>query len=453
MCWSASGAQFANRKTRINALKIKFKGGPCIGLQLDMWTDTKTHTAYACLTMTSVTEPKNTTGKKVAFGLLSEILDFNVFPFTRKTGANIKAWMLGVLVAHGIDHRMVSGITPDGASDGQCGLADIQDLAETVDTCFLHNLQRGVLFSIGLAGASCKNVEFKALLRKHGRVVMLSNQSLAVTKSINTAQDNAGVPDYKLLGLVKTATTRWGNQYEQIDRNCVLRPAIDPAVEEFKRANKGEKEAIVEPNESDQGSKTGVPVPASDLGLEFKDWDNSCEALAFLEYPYTIKEAIEHKGYATGAQGLVMLHNLMENHCDKDEPLNVKPLPKTCSLADRDRLPLVVKEQKEVDAIIDLARAELKEQLQTRFFTNRPSNARMVQMYMTKQPGAEGVFTREQRELSKTLYLQWLRKAHAAEPRPTRETSPRKVLVTELSRGERIMEHTMPCNAMCYVAE
>mmetsp|Transcript_8737 Transcript_8737/g.20960 ORF Transcript_8737/g.20960 Transcript_8737/m.20960 type:complete len:90 (+) Transcript_8737:1-270(+) len=75
-------------------------------------------------------------------------------------------------------------------------------------------------------------------------------------------------------------------------RNNLLRPAIiDPAVEKYKRDNKGNKEAIVEPNESsDQGSKAGKPVPASEIGLSSDDWEGNQELETFLCYPYDIMQ-------------------------------------------------------------------------------------------------------------------------------------------------------------------
>jgi len=75
--------------------------------------------------------------------LQNEILDFNTYD---------------------MPHSMVSGVTPDGAADGQCGLGLIPTLAEKVDTCILHQLQRSVLYSIGLAGSKSRNPEAKELI-------------------------------------------------------------------------------------------------------------------------------------------------------------------------------------------------------------------------------------------------------------------------------------------------
>ena len=100
---------------------------------------------------------------------------------------------------------------------------------------------------------------------------MLSNQNLKLPAAIDLAQMAAGVLDHETLGLVKTAVTRWGNQYSQIERNNLLRPAIDPTVDKYKRDNKGEKEAIIENDLNDNSTKVGKAVPASEIGLTADD--------------------------------------------------------------------------------------------------------------------------------------------------------------------------------------
>jgi hypothetical protein len=49
----------------------------------------------------------------------------------------------------------------------------------------------------------------------------------------------------------------------QIECNNLLCPAIDPSVEKYKMDNKGKQEAIVEQNESEQGSRPGKAVSMS----------------------------------------------------------------------------------------------------------------------------------------------------------------------------------------------
>lgn len=402
-----------------------------------------------CINITTVVEPKGKDAASRENGLeppqlylRSEILDFNVFPNTEKTGENIKTWFLECLEAVGIDHAMVAGITPDGAADGQCGLAMITSLAEKVDTCQLHQLQRAIMFALGLAGSTSKNEDAKTLLRRNGRVVMLSRQSLSVNKAIKEAQLQAGVPDHKVHTLVPTVVTRWGNQYLQIQRNNLLRAAIDPAVEKYKRDNKGNKEAIVEPNESDQGSKAGRAVPATEIGLSSTDWEENQELEGFLHYPYQIKETLEHKGYCTGAQGLMLLYDVKDHFCHPDAKLEILGLPPSLKMEDRTRKE-ESKKASDVSSMIDDGRRVLKEELQSRCFNLRSSNSRMVQLYMSKQMDAKCMLTNSQYELARTLYLQWLRSANEIVKLPVREGSPRKKqksISPSLFRGASLVE-------------
>ncbi|KAK3241308.1 hypothetical protein CYMTET_48913 [Cymbomonas tetramitiformis] len=227
----------------------KFNGGPCLGLQLDMWVDTATHTVFAAVTQTTcvVPGPGDEESDSAQIFLRTEVVDFDVFPLTSKTGDNICIWFVAVLKRAEIPHEAVSGVTPDGAADGQCGLSLIADISEKVDTCILHQLQRSVLYSIGLAGAKTKNEDSKVLLKKHNRIVTLTHQSLSFGKSIRKAQASANIPEASILSLEKTATTRWGNQFVQLQKNCVLRLAIDSCLQAYKQENRQKPAVILDP--------------------------------------------------------------------------------------------------------------------------------------------------------------------------------------------------------------
>jgi hypothetical protein len=92
--------QLLERKKYITSLEKQFQGKACIGLQLDMWTNTDSveREQYACVIMTTVVEPMDTTATAAQLHLRSDIVDFNVFPHSDKTGGNIKAWFLQVLI-------------------------------------------------------------------------------------------------------------------------------------------------------------------------------------------------------------------------------------------------------------------------------------------------------------------------------------------------------------------
>ena len=70
-------------------LKKQFQGKTCIGLHLDMWTNTDSVEGeqYTCVIMTTAVEPMDTTAPGAQLRLRSDIVDFNVFksPYSEKT--------------------------------------------------------------------------------------------------------------------------------------------------------------------------------------------------------------------------------------------------------------------------------------------------------------------------------------------------------------------------------
>jgi len=63
-------------------------------------------------------------------------------------GGDSSDWFTIELDKVGIKAASISGITPDGAADGQAGL--VLAGGEKVDTCHLHQLQRGLLYCMGV---------------------------------------------------------------------------------------------------------------------------------------------------------------------------------------------------------------------------------------------------------------------------------------------------------------
>ena len=285
-------------------------------------------------------------------------------------------------------------------------------------------------------GAQCKNPEAKALIRKEGRVVTLHRQSRAVTTSVRDTQISANIPPHKILTPTSTKVTRWGGTYLQLAQNHLLHPVLDPAVEKFKRENRGKKDAIVESDESESNNdKAGRAVPAVELGLSPTEWDEGIEMEAFLERSWQTKELIEKgkkgSGMITGAQSLMLMHNL-NSSCDASKPLTVKLLPTSPSLEDRCR----TTEERRASSLgvcVSTARSVMQEELQARFFGERPSNVRMVQLHMSKQRKSTAWLPEAWRPLAETLYLRWLRKAHVhltAETRQLRSSPNKKVKVS-----------------------
>ena len=310
-------------------------------------------------------------------------------------------------------------------------MASIPGLAEKTDTCDLHRMQRAILAALGLSGASSKNPEAKEMLRKSGRVVTLSVQSRAVTDGIHNAQVEQDIPPHLILSLIQTMVTRWGNQKRQLTRNALLRPVIDAVIDKYKRENRNKKEAIVEANDSEQGSKVGRAVAASEMGLTADDWEKTIELEAFVDQPFMIKETIEHgskaglvSGPVTGAQSLMMHADLMAAN-ESDAPLTVSLCPPTASLKDRERI-TEERPGSQVSSMIDTARSVLVEELESRFFVARPSNTRLVQCYMSKQRPIASYLPERMCTLAKTVYLSWIRRAAVIAGVAIRSSPPRK---------------------------
>ena len=238
----------------------------------------------------------------------------------------------------------------------------------------------------------------------------------------------ANVPDHKVLKCKTTCLTRWNNIYDQVSRDNVASPVINAALKTYKSKNKGNMEAIVEEDTSEGASKVGRAVAAVDIGLSEKDWELSMQVEAFLGEAAEKVAAIEHRCCHYGT-AMVLIADLYKKGCAAQAPLEVQLLPATAAVADRVR-PTETISAKDLDPVITLARKVLKEELHERFFIERPSNAAMVLMYMTKQgPQASDYLTPAQAALAKTLYLSWLRSAHdkiaAKSPSHAQLSSPR----------------------------
>ena len=254
--------------------------------------------------------------------------------------------------------------------------------------------------------------------------MQLSHQCNAVSDGIAAHQAGNGVPAHRLMALQTTATTRWGNQFKQVATNCVLRPVIDAVVSQYKRDNRGKKDAIVEMNEAESGSKVGKEIAAIEIGLDEPSWDQSIELESFLEYPFKIKESIEFKGYLTGAQSAMLLGDLKQG-CSETKSLEVALCPTTSGLAGRDARTLETREHDSLYGGTQTARAIMSDEISQRMFGERPSNLRLVQMYMSKQRRPESWLPSSWLILAKTLYLAHLRKASLIAGTAVR-TSPRK---------------------------
>jgi len=153
--------QKEERLSRYAALRRELKS-EFLGLQLDCWFNPADKSSYACITVTTICEPKRDEPQRL--DRRSEVISFAVFE-QRKFAENIRDWFKRELAANNIVADDVSGITPDGASDGQAGLRLIDALAQKVDTCHQHQLQSAIKWALGLSGQPCQNKAAKKLIQ------------------------------------------------------------------------------------------------------------------------------------------------------------------------------------------------------------------------------------------------------------------------------------------------
>ena len=116
--------------------------------------------------------------------------------------------------------------------------------------------------------------------------------------------------------------------------------------------------------------------------------------------------------------------------CGAEKSLTVKFHPSTAKLADRQRQP----EERKADALHELtktARAEMVEQLAARFFEGeRPSDTRLIQIWMSKQRPAEKWMPKSWHILAKGWYYTMLRQAAKIAGIGVRTSPPRKSQAT-----------------------
>ena len=162
------------------------KGKACLGGQLDLWTDRNSGIVYAAYHCTHIED------KPKKIDLHDEVMEFYVFPFTAHTSENIKTWLVSLFAAEDLPATVWIGITPDGAADGVKAIRSVPGLAHKMNVCHLHQLQRIVQYSIGMAGSgrTRKNQDARDLITINARQTQLQHQSREVCDGIRDVQTN-----------------------------------------------------------------------------------------------------------------------------------------------------------------------------------------------------------------------------------------------------------------------
>lgn len=177
-----------------------------------------------------------------------------------------------------------------------------------------------------------------------------------------------------------------------------MRPVQDLVLTKYKREHIGDA-ALLEVEKDAYDSSGDVPrtpyaptsavVTRREVGLTSEMWNLSLELEAFLERPWQIKEVVEKNTFMTGAQMIYLMISL-KNACKPSNSLRILNFPAGITVAQRRRTKAVIRADS-IHPVIQKARKILAEQLTTRFLTTPPSEARLVQLCMSKQANARKV--------------------------------------------------------------
>ena len=125
--------------------------------------------------------------------------------------------------------------------------------------------------------------------------------------------------------------------------------------------------------------------------------------------PLSVKDNLEHRPDVTGAQGLALMHTL-KTACQSTQPLSILMFPVSAAVKDRVREEVTIIPE-EICSLVKTARQIMIMQHEKRFLDKRPSDARLIQVYMSKQMLASKLLTRDHLETARALYISALRSA------------------------------------------
>ena len=84
---------------------------------------------------------------------------------------------------------------PDGASNG---INALKTTGMDYEICDPHQLQRAVLYAVGLAGKESVNPEFAAVLKKQNKIGAKVHMSTKTTKTLHEIQEKRGVKKHQV---------------------------------------------------------------------------------------------------------------------------------------------------------------------------------------------------------------------------------------------------------------
>ena len=194
-------------------------GDHSIGAQDDIWSMTNCKESYGCMRASFI--------HKDLLGLLHDVnplLAFRTFATSSHTGLVIKTWKVGICSGWGLDAtKSMSLWTEDGAANN---ILSSKLLGALYEVCGPHQVQRAILFALGLAGKTSKNPMLKAFIGRMSKQSSSFHSSGVASKAMQDSQLSRGVKPHQLKSTEVANATRWTGIFRCAQKTRMLEADI-----------------------------------------------------------------------------------------------------------------------------------------------------------------------------------------------------------------------------------
>jgi hypothetical protein len=198
-------------------------GSPHFSCQSDLWTTRNMTESYAALNVSFVqriVHPNCTVEYKKQQALLA----LDVFPKLTHTGVHIYEWFLSVLKSWALSPEEMVMLTVDGGGNIVKAASIGKSLNQwDFQKCYAHQLQRCILYALGLAGKTSQNPRCKEVIQKGRRMIGAVNHSTQLQKLLREMQKQHDQP---ALDVIQDVITRWSSTFMFTERANLLEPFL-----------------------------------------------------------------------------------------------------------------------------------------------------------------------------------------------------------------------------------
>lgn len=250
------------RLNHLLGLVKKMLGSPFCGLLDDVWSKRNCKQSFACARIPLAIDGELLDEFRASLGVqgtkytgtivsCSPVLAFSTLPSSRHTGHVLARWKRNTLEATKVlEIRDISLATEDGASNNK---KSNKILRLPSKVCAPHDLQRCVLYAMGLTGKPSQNPSLRDFQAKSSKMVGSFSKSGVATAALIDAQQKD--EDWnKVLSLASPNATRWLGLHRQAMRNRELQPNIATAL---CGDAKGKEDELDDEGEADSLSESG----------------------------------------------------------------------------------------------------------------------------------------------------------------------------------------------------